>query len=257
MTATDCLELRARLAEHAVSTLPETERRQVERHLEWCAGCRKEARELQEGAALAGRSLAPVEPPGELEDRVVSLVQREVTRGRPGRRRMYLRRGVTVLAAVIGLLGLSLSGILLANKQSADSAARASRLQAREYQQKLAALLEDFRRGGVPGRIGQVVLKPAGGSHAVGGVIRETPPHSSDLADELAVLVAGLDASHAPYRVWLVGTGGQKFLIPGYMPLDSVGGGQLLWTGRGLERFAIVQVRDARGRIVLSGRFRA
>src|SRR5207248_9250766 len=114
VTAAECLEFRARLGEHAVSTLPEKDRRELERHLEWCAGCRKEARELQEGAAMAGLSLPAVEPPPGLEGRMVSLVRAAANRSRP---RAGLRRSVTILAAVIGLFGLSTAGVLFARQQ--------------------------------------------------------------------------------------------------------------------------------------------
>src|SRR5204863_6228562 len=111
-----------------------------------------------------------------------------------------------------GLLGISLAGVLFANKQSAEKAARASREQAREYQHRLAALLLDLQRtGGGLGHIRQVVLKPTAGSHGVGGAIRETPSRPDQPA-ELAVLVAGLDAAGAPYRVWLVGPGGRRLM---------------------------------------------
>ena len=71
----DCTQVRDRLTEHALATLPGDERAFVDRHLEWCAGCRKEAAELEAAAASVGLSLAQSDPPPSLEDRVVDRVQ--------------------------------------------------------------------------------------------------------------------------------------------------------------------------------------
>ena len=111
----DCLAVRDRLAEHAVSALPGEDRAGVDRHLEWCAGCRKEAGELRRGAALAGLSLVPAEPRHELEDRVVRTVRSAATKAAP-RRRRSLVRGAVLIAAVVGLTGVT--GGLLAHQQS-------------------------------------------------------------------------------------------------------------------------------------------
>ena len=95
---TVCVEIRERLTENALSTLRPDERSFVGRHLEWCAGCRKEARELQEGAAIAGMALPPLDPPAELQHRLVAGIHHAVSAGRPGKGRSYLRRSATILA---------------------------------------------------------------------------------------------------------------------------------------------------------------
>ncbi|HXF71881.1 MAG TPA: zf-HC2 domain-containing protein, partial [Actinomycetota bacterium] len=73
----DCLNVRDRLAEHALGTLPAREGRAVDRHLRWCAACRKEARDLLDAAATVAFALQPAPPPpAELEERVVRSVRR-------------------------------------------------------------------------------------------------------------------------------------------------------------------------------------
>jgi hypothetical protein len=89
-----CLQVREQLAEYALGTLSPEAARVVERHLEWCEGCRKEVAELQEGLIPLALSLAPAEPPRALEERVVTRIMTAT-----GRWRATSRRGVRALVA--------------------------------------------------------------------------------------------------------------------------------------------------------------
>jgi putative zinc finger protein len=255
VTAAQCIELRARLAEHAVSTLPERERREVERHLEWCAGCRKESRELQDGAAIAGLSLHPVDPPSQLEDRVVSAIRNGARRA-PGPRRRMALRSITVIAAVIGLLGIALSGVLFARQQSTQSALNNSKRESQLVLDRTKRLLTELQSQGPQSKIEQLVMRPVGGSHGVGSALMDIPK-SSRFPAELQLLVAGLDPSHVPYRVWLLTPHGKRLVIPGYIALDQTGSGDLSWFGRTLSRYSTIEIRDATGKRVLTGAFRS
>src|SRR5207244_10017871 len=80
-----CLHTRDILAEFAVDALSPLDRRRVERHLDSCPGCAKEAGELLTGASVAAFELPAVAPPPALEDRPVTRVPGQARRraGRP------------------------------------------------------------------------------------------------------------------------------------------------------------------------------
>ena len=68
----NCTTVRDRLAEHTLGALTQRDAQPVDRHLAWCAACRKEAGELQQASATLAFTLVPDDPPGELADRVVA-----------------------------------------------------------------------------------------------------------------------------------------------------------------------------------------
>lgn len=99
-----CLEVRDRLTEHSLGLLSRVDAGDVERHLRWCAGCRKESSELQEGASMMALSLPSIEPPPSLESRVVERITAVAGTSRiPSRRRVRLLTAATLTAAMIAL----------------------------------------------------------------------------------------------------------------------------------------------------------
>ena len=102
-----------------MDTLPAKEHREVERHLQWCAGCRKEVAELQDGLAAAVIGLPSAKPPPSLEDRVVTKVVEASGRWRVGR-----RTSVRLLAVAALTAGMLAAGSLtwgLAMRQQVES----------------------------------------------------------------------------------------------------------------------------------------
>jgi hypothetical protein len=245
----DCMAVRERLTEWAVSTLPEQERREVDRHLEWCAGCRKEASELRAGAALVGLSAAQQEPPPSLEDRVVTAVRGAVTKA-PSRSRR-LRNGAVLLVAVLGLLALG--GGLRAWQQSNAQKLHLSEEQAKAFSTRLERVLQDFRGPTQSNDMSRATLGPVGGKTGGGGAIRVISPHFEDM---VVVVVGALPENRAPYRVWLVSLSGHRWSVGTIPHLTTGGGGTAYRESSGdLRLYHYVQVRDARGRLVLAGGF--
>ena len=104
----NCATVRDRLTEHAFRALPAREASSIDRHLLWCAACRKEAGHLQAASATLAFALAPEEPSPELEDRILGVIRsaaaRRVPPGgtAPRRSRLALVAAITAMLAVLG-----------------------------------------------------------------------------------------------------------------------------------------------------------
>ena len=102
----NCTAVRDQLTERALGAVPAAEGQAIDRHLAWCAACRKEAGELDRAAATVVFALAPAEPPAELEDQVVESVQAVVAKRQPhGARRGRLAVALAI-AAMVAVSGL-------------------------------------------------------------------------------------------------------------------------------------------------------
>jgi anti-sigma factor RsiW len=107
-----CLEVRDRLTEHSIGVLSKADAREVERHLEWCPGCRKEAAELLEGAASMALAMPVAEPPSSLEGRIVERFRMAAGRApvpHRGRLRVLLAAAVVAAIAVSGTTGWAIA----------------------------------------------------------------------------------------------------------------------------------------------------
>jgi Putative zinc-finger len=100
-----------------LGTLDIEESRRVERHLDWCPGCRKEFAELQEGLTPIALSLVPLEPPRQLEERVVARLLTAAGRWKTTSRQGVRALVAATLAAVLVALGAL--GWAVAERQNA------------------------------------------------------------------------------------------------------------------------------------------
>jgi len=251
----NCLSVRERLTEQVLGVLPKAERTVLDRHLEWCAACRKEAGELQRAAATLAYSVAPVEPPAELEDRVVDAVRSAAGRRRASAPRRSRVAAAGVLAATLALSGLGWGAVMAGRAERAEERARDA-----QVQQQLA--IETFREevlrqlpGLDPEAIVEIstLLSPSLQAGR-GDALVLLSPSGDDLA---FVLVDGLTEARPaqlPLRVRLVSEDSTNFLVGEIRTLDQAGGGGVFATfSEDLTHVGAVVVKDARGRIVLRG----
>ncbi|HZP91013.1 MAG TPA: zf-HC2 domain-containing protein [Actinomycetota bacterium] len=251
----NCPAVREHLAELAVGVLPESERAAVERHLRWCAGCRKEASELGQAAATFALALAPAPVPSGLGDRVLARIKQVA--GAPGSRRRLRAAAAAVVAAMVAVAGLGWGAVMAGRAERfADRAAQAER--------RREAALEQFRKVlvGLPlgtqlpeddTHLGQ--LAPTAAGRVGGGAVLELV--SPTRIDFVIVIVNGLPggSDRLPYRIELRNSAGEVLRAGQITTLDADGGGQAFrqFQNRSLAGFWTVLVRDAAGRVVLRG----
>jgi hypothetical protein len=250
------VEVRELLPEFAVGVLSERDRVEVERHLQWCAGCRKEAGELGHAAATFAFALPQAPVPQGLADRVVGRVKQAA--GAPGSPRRLRTAAATAVAALVAVAGLGWGAVMAGRADRfADRAAQAERRQ--------ALALERFQKvlsGAVPGAqlptqetfLGQLAPVQAEGQGG-GAVLQLVSPTRLDFA---IVIVNGLDPSDAavmPYRVTLANAEGSILKVGRIAKLDADGGAELYhqFERANLSGFTDVRVTDARGKVVLAG----
>jgi hypothetical protein len=239
----DCAEVRDLLPEYVLGTLDATSRTRVGRHLAWCAGCRKEAGELAEGAAALPLALPSREPPPGLEDLVVGAVRKGASRP-PRRRAVVLAAAVAaaVASASIGW-GLAVAG----REEPVDRASSAA--EARTMLERFEELLVGV--GGAGDLESARLRSPRGGPEGGGATRYESLQQEGD---SLIVLVGGLDPRRGPYTV-ILRSGGAS-LVAGTLEEQSRGQMGLARSfPRDVAGFDGVVVEDRAGRRVLAGSF--
>ncbi len=251
-----CLDVRELLPELAVGVLSVDDRARVERHLHWCAGCRKEASDLGQAAATFGFTLEPAPVPQGLGERVVARVRRSA--GAPGTPRRARTAAAAIVAAMIAVASLGWGAVMAGRADRfAERAALAERTQ--------AEALERFQRTIAQLFPGQTVsesnmhlapLSPVATGTGGGFALQLVSPR---LLDFSMVIVNGLDPAatqRLPYRVRLVNTRTGKELRAGrIVELDADGGAEVFYQFKraDLSGFSDVVVVDAAGDVVLSG----
>ena len=249
-----CLQTRDLLAEFAVDALSPLDRRRVERHLDSCPGCAKEAGELLAGASVAAFELPAVAPPPALEDRLVARITDE-SRRRTGRRR-GATRALWVAAASAALLAAGALGGAFAMRGQVvnlQNQVQSTRDTLRELEQLIRALSAN-------GRVMQVQLGPvAGRASGQGGTgIIFTSPDRLDWTFLRVVIAHPVPGA---YRVVMATRGGRTIVAGALDPLGrnqyvlSSPDGPKLFT-ESLAQVAVVVVLDPDGRTLLRGTVR-
>jgi hypothetical protein len=249
-----CLDVRELLPELALGVLPQRDRDDVERHLRWCAGCRKEAGELGDAAATVAFALPPVDAPEHLRAHVVRDVRRAAgAQGKPHRAR---RAAASILAAAVAAASLGW-GAVMANRADRfeERAERANRLR-NEALENFDAILASLALRDVSGyqtRLGR--LAPTADGQGGGMVLQLMSPRRFDFS---LVTVGGLDpraAARMPYHVELQNGAGQRVRAGIIDELDADGHAEVFreFVNRDLTGYTLVRVVDANGVVVLEG----
>jgi putative zinc finger protein len=250
----NCLTVRERLPEYALGALSGQDAAAVERHLEWCAACRKEAGELQRAAATLAYSVAPVEPPAGLEERVVGAVQDAAGRRRAAAPRRSRVAAAGVLAAMLALSGLGWGAVMAGRAERAEERAAA----AADKQQKAIAnfqeLIQDLE-GADPANIVEVATLMSPRQRAGDGdALVLLSPSSDDLALVLVNGLGGVRAGRFPLEVRLLSDRAGELVVGHIQALDSGGSGAVRkWFVGDLTAYSAVVVRDADGKVLLNG----
>jgi hypothetical protein len=249
-----CLSVRERLAEHSLGVLPPAEHQLVDRHLEWCAACRKEASQLQRAAATLAYSVAPVEPRPGLEERVVETVRGAAGRRRTGAPRRSRIAAAGVLAAMLALSGLGWGAVMAGRVERAEEQARDAR---QEQQDAFRKFEQEFRDlpGLDPEAIVEVstLLSPRL-QQGRGDALVLLSPSGDDLAFVLVNGLTEVRAGQLPLRVRLVGDDSGPLVVGEIRTLDPGGGGGVFGTfSEDLKEVSAIVIRDARGQVLLNG----
>jgi hypothetical protein len=251
-----CLEVRELLPELAVGVLPARDREEVERHLRWCAGCRKEAGELGDAAATVAFALPPADLPDALRERVVRDVKGAA--GAPRKPRRARAAAASALAAVVALGSLGW-GAVMANRadEFEQRAADANRqkTQALEVFRSILAnpLVPEEELNGQT-RLGR--LTPTEDGQGGGMALQLLSPKILDFS---LVIVTGLDpraTDRLPYRVEFENDAGEVVRGGHIDELDAEGHAEVFrqFANRDLTGYTLVRVVDADGVVMLEGR---
>jgi anti-sigma factor RsiW len=254
----NCTAVRDRLPERALGAVPPNDGQAIDRHLAWCAACRKEAGELERAAATFAFALAPVEPGPELGDHVAEAVRSATSRRQP----LVARRGrLAVALAVAGMVavsGLGWGAVMAGRAARFEDQSRAAR---QEQQDALAgfqqAVLEsaefDDPRNEV--YLGTLASDTRGGT-AAGSALTLVSPSTADIA---IVMVNGFDLASAeyalPFRVFLTAEKGPRLHVGRKIKALDSGGGAIVSSQFELDlsRYTAVEVLDRDGNVVLQG----
>jgi hypothetical protein len=253
----NCTAVRDRLTDRALGATSTDDAQALDRHLAWCAACRKEAGELDRAATTLAFALAPVEPSPELEDRVVEAVQAVSARRQP----MVARRGrLTVALAVAGMIavsGLGWGAVMAGRAARFKDISEVARKRQHDAAEEFARFINSAEFNDPDNHIylgslsSQTRAETAGGS-----ALTLVSPTTPDVAIVMVngFRVADTDAK-LPFRVFLSADVGRRRLLVGRIKALDTGGAAILSQRfeLSLSRFTGVEVLDKDGNVVLRG----
>ncbi|MDH4111079.1 MAG: hypothetical protein OEV60_00135 [Actinomycetota bacterium] len=253
----NCATVREGLAEHALGALLARDAATVDRHLAWCAACRKEAGELARASATLAFALAPEEPPADLGDRVLEVVQDAVAR-RDRRPQSSPRRSrliaIASLAALLAVLGAGWGAVMAGRAARSDRVARLEQIRSESAVERFRDLLNSAEFGNPENEAFLGTLEPTTPGGGSGSALVLVSPSIVDLA---LVLVDGMPPQMRavlPLAVRIRSDDG--VLMVGRITkdeFDDSGAGIVMQEFADLDGFDTVIVRDVNGDVVMTG----
>jgi anti-sigma factor RsiW len=233
----NCDAVRQQLPDYVLGTLSETETAAIRRHLRGCASCREDATELDQGVALFAGAAHVAEPPTDLKERVLAVLEEEWAEpATPTRRRGFHVAAQAMAAALIVLAGVGAwAGV-------AQNNANRFREDALAYRRFLSAL------GGKDVRAGTLVASP--GVTLDGSVAL----YDSDKGQSWIMVLAHATGISDPVTVTLQAPGGREITVPFPLKFDASGEGwTAMVTGANVSSFNHIVLTGANGRVVAQG----
>lgn len=249
----NCTAVRDRLPERALGALEARESVAFDRHLQWCAACRKEAGELDAAAGTLAFALAPAEPDPALEDRVVEAVRRAAGRrqGRPAGRRGRLAVAA-MTAAMIAVAGLGWGAVMAGKAARSEEQAKAATARQQTAADRFEWLVNNLEFSSPQNQVLIGQLAPTRGTGG-GSAFTLVSPTMIDMAVVMVTQLPQAPARDLPYVAQLDGPRRPR-LVVGHLKLDAGGSAMISRNfNRNLAGYRRVVVRDAAGRIVMSG----
>lgn len=245
----NCAAARDWLAEHALGVLAASDVGQLDRHLAWCAACRREADGLLRAAGSLAFAPAPAEPDPALEERVVQRLRWEAPARRPGTPRRGRLGVAAVLAAMLALSGLGWGAVMAGRAARLEERVRQEQRQRDDSIVRIRTIFETLEF--TDGRASAGTLSAPDGGIGGGAGMTVT---SASIRDVAIVLVSGLTGDGSPYRVELTDHDGKVLLVGRIRRLDADGGATLVRRfDEDLGELRRLVVRNAKDRVVLQG----
>jgi hypothetical protein len=250
----NCLAVRDRLPEHTLHLLEESEATSIDRHVEWCAACRKEFADFDEATAALPVALMDRAPDPQLEDRVVEAVRSVAGSNRTPRGRARMA-AVAVVAAFVAVAGLGWGAVMAGRADRFSATAKAAVQQQEAAIARFETLIATLP-GTVPTdhpRLGDVTPTPGHGNVAGGAALMLTNGAGPDYAFVILNGVQQKRLGPLPYRVDLEDAAHAGVTVGRITSLQG-GTAQLIKSfGRDLLPFSRVKVWDGNGDVVMSG----
>jgi hypothetical protein len=250
----NCPAVRDQLPESSLGTLGSQDAAALDRHLHWCAACRKEAGQFDAAAATLAFAVASSVPDPDLEERVVTAVRRQAARPRgthaPARRG---RLAVSAMvAAMVAVGGLGWGAVMAGKAARSEEAAKVATARQQGAADLFAWLVSNVEFADPSNQVVIGRLSPLGGSGG-GSAFTLVSPTMIDMAVVMVNQLSPAPSKAEPYVVRLVGPGSPALRV-GKIRLDPSGSAIVSRDfDLDLEGYDRVTVRDASGKVVMRG----